>query len=58
MTAELYDLESDPGETIDISQFEPGLTQDLLRQLGTWRSAVDAQMPRPNPDYSDQPGDS
>ena len=56
--AELYDLDSDPGETVDISQFEPGLTQDLLHRLETWRGAVDAQMPRPNPDYSDQPDDS
>lgn len=56
--AELYDLESDPGETVDISKFEPGLTRELLHRLETWRSTVNAQMPRPNPDYSDQPGDS
>ncbi len=53
--AELYDLESDPGETTDISQFEPSVTHDLLRRLQSWRDEVNAQMPRPNPDYADQP---
>ena len=53
--AELYDLESDPGETTDISQFEPSVTQALLRGLQSWRNEVNAQMPRPNPDYADQP---
>ena len=52
-SAELYDLESDPEETTDISQFEPGITQDLLQRLRTWRDTVDARMPRPNPDYVD-----
>ncbi len=56
--AELYDLESDPEETLDISQFEPALTQDLLERLELWRNAVNAQMPRPNPDYSGQSGDN
>ena len=52
--AELYNLESDPGETTDISRFAPDITKDLLHRLETWREEVDAQMPRPNPDYSNQ----
>lgn len=52
-SVELYDLESDPEEAIDISDSEPGITADLLQQLRTWRDTVDAQMPRPNPDYSE-----
>jgi len=55
---ELYDLVSDPGETTDISQFEPGVAQNLLLQLRIWRDSVDAQMPRPNPDYVAPPNDS
>ena len=56
--AELYDLESDPEETTDISQFEPEITQDLLQRLKTWRETIDARMPRPNPDYVDLSTDS
>ncbi len=57
-SVELYDLDSDPGETTDISTFEPAKTQELLRKMQSWRDSVGARMPRPNPDYSAPPGDS
>jgi len=53
-SVELYDLESDLGESIDISEFEPSITQDLLQRLRNWRDAIDANMPRPNPDFLEQ----
>ncbi len=49
---ELYDLESDLGESIDISEFEPSVTQDLLQRLRSWRETTSANMPRPNPNYT------
>ncbi len=52
-SVELYDLESDPEETADIHQFEPGITQELLVRLRSWRDTIDASMPSPNPDYVD-----
>ena len=57
-SVELYDLESDPGELTDISQFEPGVAQDLLSRLKTWRDSIDAHMPKPNPEYAAVSGDS
>ena len=57
-SVELYDLDSDPGETTDISTFEPAKTQELLRKMQSWRDEVGARMPSPNPDYSAPPGDS
>ncbi len=56
-SAELYDLDSDPGEARDISQVEPGITQDLLQRLRAWREEAGALMPRPNPDYDAPPAD-
>lgn len=58
-SVELYDLESDLGETTDIHLFEPSVTQDLLQRLHKWRETVNAQMPTPNPDYDPpQPADN
>ncbi|MDE2827744.1 MAG: sulfatase-like hydrolase/transferase, partial [Bacteroidota bacterium] len=42
-SAELYDLDSDPGETTDISTFEPAKTQELLRKMQSWRDEVGAR---------------
>ncbi len=57
-SVELYDLESDPSETTDISTFEPAKAQELLHQMQSWRDSVGARMPSPNPDYSAPPSDS
>jgi len=42
---ELYDLEADPGETIDISSENPELLLELVNELHNWREDVGAQMP-------------
>lgn len=42
---ELYDLESDPGETHDISSDNPELLEELKNELHTWRNKAGAQMP-------------
>lgn len=47
---ELYDLETDVGESTDRSGTEPAVAADLLRQLRAWREACGARMPtRRNP---------
>ena len=48
---ELYDLDSDPGETRNVASANSELTADLLRELEAWRQSVDAEIMRPNPDY-------
>jgi arylsulfatase A-like enzyme len=47
---ELYDLDADPHEQLDVSAREPERTRDLLAQLVTWRREIGAQMPVPNPE--------
>ena len=42
---ELYNLERDPGETIDLSQTDPVRTKALLEELRTWQQAMNAQQP-------------
>lgn len=48
---ELYDLESDIGETTDISGEYPEKTRELARMLHTWRTDVGAEMPVLNPEW-------
>ncbi|TRX60006.1 sulfatase [Fulvivirga sp. M361] len=47
----LYDLESDIGETKNLTTSLPEKTRELHRLLQEWRSLVDAAMPEPNPAY-------
>ena len=42
---ELFDLDTDPGETTDQSARQPARAAELLRQLQEWRKQVGAQMP-------------
>lgn len=49
---ELYDLRRDIGETTDLSQQMPQLSQKLATRLRTWREAIGANMPRPDPGTS------
>ena len=48
---ELYDLAKDPGESHDLAMHMPDKTAALGRMLHAWQKSVDAQMPKPNPDY-------
>ena len=43
---ELYDLESDPGEKVDLAGTESERVWELLDRLRTWREEVGANMPR------------
>jgi arylsulfatase A-like enzyme len=47
---ELYDLDSDPGETRDLSADHPEILEELKLSLHQWRVEVDAQMPEINPE--------
>lgn len=44
-SAELYDLESDPGETRDLAGERPDLTAELTAALGRWLAKTGAQPP-------------
>ena len=48
---ELYNLAEDAGENRDLAREMPGRRNELHRLLREWRTAVDAQMPTPNPAY-------
>ena len=49
---ELYDLDTDPGERMDLAADRPALADSLLGMLRNWRIDVDAKMPTPNPDWT------
>jgi arylsulfatase A-like enzyme len=48
---ELYNLQSDPGETKDLAKQNPEKTRALLNQLHQWREQVGAAMPVVNPAF-------
>lgn len=48
---ELYDLESDPGETTDLAMKNQDQAIVLKTKLDKWRESVDANAPRANPDW-------
>jgi arylsulfatase A-like enzyme len=48
---ELYNLKEDIGEQHDLADKMPEKTKELHKMLQDWRTAVDAQMMTPNPDY-------
>jgi arylsulfatase A-like enzyme len=45
-SVELYDLETDLQERVDLSDTEPEKVQELLSMLSSWRDEVGANMPR------------
>jgi arylsulfatase A-like enzyme len=47
---ELYDIESDPGETQDLSSDNPEILEELRVDLHRWRAEIGAQMPTLNPE--------
>ena len=46
-TVQLFDLESDIGETNDLAQSQPEITRKLTKMFHDWRDEVDAKMPYP-----------
>jgi arylsulfatase A len=46
---ELYDLQSDPGETRNLARDEPRRLRHLRKTLARWRTEVGAQANTPNP---------
>ena len=49
---ELYDLENDLGETLNLAGEMKDMTQKLADDLKKWRENVGAQIPLPNPNFS------
>jgi len=48
---ELYNLESDLGETANLAKKQPEIAQELYAELERWREDVGADPMRPNPEY-------
>lgn len=48
---ELFDLDEDIGETINLVNKQPEKAKELLSDLNVWRKSLDAPMPTLNPDY-------
>ncbi len=48
---ELYNLEKDPSEAMDLAGSEAGKVAELGRLLDTWLAGVGVALPVPNPDY-------
>ena len=48
---ELYDLQKDLGERHNLAAEQPQKVAELHERLRTWRSAVDARLPTPNPNH-------
>lgn len=53
---ELYNLKTDIGEQKDLAGQIPEKAQEMRKCLDTWRKAVNAQMPTPNPKYVSEVG--
>jgi len=51
---ELYDLENDQGEKLNISEEYPGVVKKLKNLLDSWRDSVNAKFPDPNPLYPEK----
>lgn len=49
---ELYNLDSDIGESKNLATQMPDLAQQLKLELHRWRTDVDAKIPEPNPDVN------
>jgi len=49
---ELYNLRDDIGESRDLSRTNPAKAAELRKMLHRWRRDVNAQIPKPNPDYA------
>jgi uncharacterized sulfatase len=47
----LYNLETDIGESADLSLHEPEVTDELFQMLENWRADCRAEFPAPNPAF-------
>jgi arylsulfatase A len=52
---ELFDVKREPGESRNLAADKPDVVRQLAAKLDLWRADVEAQMPRPNPDYHPNP---
>ena len=50
-TAQLFNIEKDPGEHNDLAKSEPAKVKELTNMLHEWRKSVSAKMMEPNPEY-------
>jgi arylsulfatase A-like enzyme len=50
---ELYNLKDDISEEHDLSDEEPGKTEELHTRLIAWRESVNALTPEPNPEWDE-----
>jgi arylsulfatase A-like enzyme len=48
---ELFDLEADPGESINLAQEHPKIASELQAKLALWREEVGAKKPMKNPRF-------
>ncbi|MBD3674673.1 MAG: sulfatase [Planctomycetaceae bacterium] len=48
---ELYNLKTDLSETENLVERHPDKANQLLQQLRSWRTSINAKMPTPNPEY-------
>src|SRR5262249_21188317 len=48
---ELYNLKDDLGESKDLADKNPEKAKELREKLHAWRKAINAPMPKPNPEY-------
>jgi arylsulfatase A-like enzyme len=48
---ELYNLDKDPFESINLAEAKPEKSAQLLKKMADWRKSVDAQMMTSNPNY-------
>ena len=49
---ELFDLDEDPAETVNLADTAPAMAARLRRSLALWRESVGARMPTPNPRFA------
>ncbi len=47
---ELYNLDEDPGETVNLAESHPEHMLQMKKALKQWQHSVEAKIPQPNPD--------
>ena len=47
---ELYNLDEDPGETVNLAESHPEQMLQMKKALKQWQHSVEAKIPQPNPD--------
>ena len=54
MHTELYDLDEDPSETLNLSDAYPLKRDELKKMLHDWRESISAKIPQRNPHWTSQ----